>query len=31
MADLLAWVREQTAIDRFEQAERELAAKSLIG
>lgn len=30
MADLLAWVREQTAEDRFEQVEKELAAKSLV-
>jgi dTDP-L-rhamnose 4-epimerase len=30
MADLLAWVRQQTAEDRFEQVEKELAAKSLV-
>jgi dTDP-L-rhamnose 4-epimerase len=30
MADLLAWVREQTAVDRFAQVEEELAAKSLV-
>ncbi len=28
--DLLTWVREQTAEDRFAQVERELAAKSLV-
>jgi dTDP-L-rhamnose 4-epimerase len=31
MADLLAWVKEQTAEDRFAQVERELAAKALVG
>ncbi|HSJ57539.1 MAG TPA: NAD-dependent epimerase/dehydratase family protein [Anaerolineae bacterium] len=30
MADLLAWVRQQTAEDRFAQVEKELAAKSLV-
>ncbi len=30
LEDLLAWVREQTALDRFHQAERELQAKSLV-
>jgi dTDP-L-rhamnose 4-epimerase len=30
IADLLAWVKEQTAEDRFEQVEKELAAKALI-
>lgn len=30
-ADLLAWVKEQTAEDRFEQVEKELAAKALVG
>jgi dTDP-L-rhamnose 4-epimerase len=30
MADLLAWVKVQTAEDRFEQVEKELAAKALI-
>lgn len=30
MADLLAWVRQQTAEDRFGQVEKELAAKSLV-
>lgn len=30
MADLLAWVRQQTAEDRFHQVEKELAAKSLV-
>jgi dTDP-L-rhamnose 4-epimerase len=30
MADLLAWVKEQTAEDRFAQVERELAAKALV-
>ncbi|MGQ9599003.1 MAG: GDP-mannose 4,6-dehydratase [Anaerolineae bacterium] len=29
--DLLSWVREQTAMDRFGQAESELEAKSLVG
>jgi dTDP-L-rhamnose 4-epimerase len=28
--DLLLWVREQTAVDRFAQVEQELAAKSLL-
>jgi dTDP-L-rhamnose 4-epimerase len=31
MADLLAWVKEQTAEDRFGQVEKELAAKALVG
>ena len=31
LADLLAWVGEQTAEDRFEQVEKELAAKALVG
>jgi len=31
LTDLLAWVKEQTAEDRFAQVERELAAKSLVG
>ncbi len=31
LADLLAWVKEQTAEDRFAQVERELAAKDLVG
>jgi dTDP-L-rhamnose 4-epimerase len=30
MGDLLAWVKEQTAIDRFDQVEKELAAKELV-
>ncbi len=30
LADLLAWVREQTAEDRFAQVEQELAAKALV-
>ncbi|HSR32614.1 MAG TPA: NAD-dependent epimerase/dehydratase family protein [Anaerolineae bacterium] len=30
MADLLAWVQEQTAVDRFDQVEKELAVKSLV-
>jgi dTDP-L-rhamnose 4-epimerase len=30
MDDLLTWVKEQTAVDRFDQVERELAAKALI-
>lgn len=30
LADLLAWVKEQTAVDRFAQVEKELAAKSLV-
>ncbi len=30
MADLLAWVKEQTAVDRFEQVEKELSAKALV-
>jgi dTDP-L-rhamnose 4-epimerase len=30
MSDLLAWVQEQTAVDRFAQVEEELAAKSLV-
>jgi dTDP-L-rhamnose 4-epimerase len=30
LEDLLAWVREQSAEDRFEQVERELATKSLV-
>jgi dTDP-L-rhamnose 4-epimerase len=30
MADLLSWVRAQTAVDRFSQVEEELAGKSLI-
>jgi dTDP-L-rhamnose 4-epimerase len=30
MTDLLAWVKEQTAVDRFDQVEKELAAKSLV-
>ena len=30
VADLLAWVREQTAVDRFGQVEKELAAKALV-
>ena len=29
--DLLAWVKEQTAVDRFDQVEQELAVKSLVG
>jgi dTDP-L-rhamnose 4-epimerase len=28
--DLLAWVKEQTAVDRFAQVEKELATKSLV-
>lgn len=31
MGDLLAWVREQTAEDRFAQVEKELAEKALVG
>ncbi|MGD8398752.1 MAG: GDP-mannose 4,6-dehydratase, partial [Anaerolineae bacterium] len=30
MANLLSWVQQQTAEDRFEQVEKELAAKSLV-
>lgn len=30
LVDLLDWVREQTAVDRFAQVEKELAAKSLV-
>ena len=30
LGDLLAWVREQTALDRFERAEKELEVKSLV-
>jgi dTDP-L-rhamnose 4-epimerase len=30
LGDLLAWVKQQTAIDRFAQVEKELAAKSLV-
>jgi hypothetical protein len=30
MADLLAWVRAQTAVDRFEQVEHELQDKELV-
>ncbi len=30
VADLLTWVKEQTAEDRYEQVEKELAAKALI-
>jgi dTDP-L-rhamnose 4-epimerase len=30
LEDLLAWVQEQTAVDRFRQVEQELAAKSLV-
>jgi dTDP-L-rhamnose 4-epimerase len=30
LTDLLSWVEEQTAVDRFEQVEQELAAKSLV-
>jgi dTDP-L-rhamnose 4-epimerase len=30
LGDLLGWVREQTAQDRFSQVERELAAKALV-
>jgi dTDP-L-rhamnose 4-epimerase len=30
MVDLLAWVQEQTAVDRFEQVEKELSAKALV-
>jgi dTDP-L-rhamnose 4-epimerase len=30
LGDLLAWVKEQTAVDRFAQVEKELAAKSLV-
>jgi dTDP-L-rhamnose 4-epimerase len=30
LEDLLAWVREQSAEDRFDQVERELATKSLV-
>ena len=30
LGDLLAWVKEQTAVDRFAQVEQELAAKSLV-
>jgi dTDP-L-rhamnose 4-epimerase len=30
LADLLAWVREQTAMDRFDQVEQELKAKALV-
>jgi dTDP-L-rhamnose 4-epimerase len=30
MKDLLAWVEEQTAVDRFAEAEGELASKSLV-
>jgi dTDP-L-rhamnose 4-epimerase len=30
MVDLLAWVKEQTAVDRFEQVEKELSAKALV-
>lgn len=31
MNDLLTWVKDQTAVDRFAQVEEELAAKSLVG
>jgi len=30
LGDLLDWVKEQTAVDRFDQVEKELAAKSLV-
>ena len=30
LVDLLSWVKEQTAVDRFTQVEKELAAKSLV-
>jgi dTDP-L-rhamnose 4-epimerase len=30
MVDLLAWVQEQTAVDRFEQVEKELSDKALV-
>ena len=30
LGDLLAWVQQQTAVDRFAQAERELSAKALV-
>jgi dTDP-L-rhamnose 4-epimerase len=30
MADLLAWVKEQTAVDHFDRVEKELADKSLV-
>jgi dTDP-L-rhamnose 4-epimerase len=30
LADLLAWVREQTAEDHFDQVEKELKDKSLV-
>ncbi len=30
LGDLLAWVREQTALDHFERAEKELEVKSLV-
>jgi hypothetical protein len=30
MDDLLAWVQEQTAVDRFDQVEKELSAKALV-
>jgi dTDP-L-rhamnose 4-epimerase len=30
MVELLAWVQEQTAVDRFEQVEKELSAKALV-
>jgi dTDP-L-rhamnose 4-epimerase len=30
LEDLLAWVKAQTAVDRFGQVEKELAAKSLV-
>ena len=31
LGDLLPWVKEQRAVDRFAEAERELAAKALVG
>jgi dTDP-L-rhamnose 4-epimerase len=30
LSDLLDWVKEQTAVDRFDQVEKELSAKSLV-
>jgi dTDP-L-rhamnose 4-epimerase len=30
MGNLLAWVEEQSAVDRFHQVEEELAAKALV-
>jgi dTDP-L-rhamnose 4-epimerase len=30
MADLLTWVKEQTAVDHFDRVEKELADKSLV-